>query len=103
VDWKRRSFHFESIDKTIPKYKVFPISMLESKHDYACENIVKTSQRMHKLKRERNIGGNQGSKHFKSLFVGVRTFIQAAKKGDAFFVYGILAPDLGSRQHEIPI
>jgi hypothetical protein len=35
--------------------------------------------------------------------VGARTFIQAAKKGNAFFVYAITILDLGMEQHEIPI
>jgi hypothetical protein len=35
--------------------------------------------------------------------VGAKTFIQAANKGDAFFVYAITVPDLGMEQHEIPI
>jgi uncharacterized membrane protein len=35
--------------------------------------------------------------------VGVRTFTQVAKKGDAFFVYAITTPNLGMEQHEIPI
>jgi hypothetical protein len=43
------------------------------------------------------------SKHFKLLFVGARTFIQATKKGDAIFVYAILTLDPGTQQHEIPI
>ncbi len=58
---------------------------------------------MHKLKREGDLGGNEGSKHFKPLFVGARTFIQATKKGDALFVYAILALDHGTQQHEILI
>jgi hypothetical protein len=35
--------------------------------------------------------------------VGAKTFIQAANKGDAFFVNAITVPDLGMEQHEIPI
>jgi hypothetical protein len=58
---------------------------------------------MQKLKREGDIGGNQGSKDFKLLFIGAKTFIQATKKGDAFFVYVILAFNLGTQQYEIPI
>jgi hypothetical protein len=50
---------------------------------------------MQKLKHEGDIRGNQGFKHFKPSFVGARTFIQAVKKGDAFFVYAIPAPNLG--------
>jgi hypothetical protein len=58
---------------------------------------------MQKLKCERNIGGNQGSKHFELLFMGAKAFIQVAKKGNAFFVYAIPTFDLGMQQHEIPI
>jgi hypothetical protein len=35
--------------------------------------------------------------------MGARAFIQVTKKGDAFFVYAILAPDPRMWQHEIPI
>ncbi len=35
--------------------------------------------------------------------MGARTFIQGAKKGDALFVYAILALDPETQQHEIPI
>jgi hypothetical protein len=62
-----KSFHSESINKTTPKYKI--------EHDFACENTTKVNQRMEKLKHEGDIGGNQGSKHFKPLFMGTRTFI----------------------------
>jgi hypothetical protein len=77
--------------------------MLDFEHDFACEDITKTNQCMPKLKREGDIRGNQGSKHFKPLFVGTRTFIQTTKKGDAFFVYAIPSPNPRMQQHEIPI
>jgi hypothetical protein len=35
--------------------------------------------------------------------MGVKAFILATKKGDAFFVYTIPASDLVTQQHEIPI
>jgi hypothetical protein len=50
---------------------------------------------MLKLKREGDIKGNEGSNHFKLLFVGARSLMQATKKGDAFFVYAIPTLDLG--------
>jgi hypothetical protein len=34
--------------------------------------------------------------------VGAKAFIQATRKGNAFFVYAILAPNTGTQQHEIP-
>jgi hypothetical protein len=77
--------------------------MLDSEHDFACENITRINQYMQKLKREGDIRGNQGSKHFKPLFVGARTFIQTTKKGDAFLMYAIPTPDPRMQQHEIPI
>jgi hypothetical protein len=58
---------------------------------------------MQKLKLEGNIGGNQGSNHFKLLFVGARTFMQVANKGDVFFAYAIPALDPKTQQHEILI
>jgi hypothetical protein len=103
MDWKTRSLHFELVNKIAPKYKAFPTSTLDSEYDYAREDIVRTSQHMQKLKREGDIGGNQGSKHFKPLFVGEKTFIQVAKKGDAFFMYVIIAPDPRMQQLDIHI
>jgi hypothetical protein len=58
---------------------------------------------MQKFKHEGYIGGNQRSNHLKPLFVGVKTFMQVAKKGNVFFVYAIPAHDPGMQQHEIPI
>ncbi len=52
-----KSLHFELVNETTPKYEAFPISMLDSEHDFACENITRTNQCMQKLKRERDIGG----------------------------------------------
>jgi len=95
VDWKMKSFHFESINETTWKYEAFPISTLDFEHDFAREDIVGTSQHMLKLKREGDIKGNEGSNHFKLLFVGARSLMQATKKGDAFFVYAIPTLDLG--------
>jgi len=57
MDWKMKSLHFELVNETTPKYEAFPISMLDSEHDFACENITRTNQCMQKLKRERDIGG----------------------------------------------
>jgi len=92
MDWKM-SLHFESINKITPKYKGFPTNTLNFEHDFARENPTKINQHMQKLKWEGDIEGNQGSKHFKLLFMRVKVFIQTTKKGDAFFVYAILAPN----------
>jgi hypothetical protein len=80
-----RNFHFESINKITLEYKAFPTSTLNFEHDSTCEDVIGIRQHIKKLKHEEDIGGNQGSKDFKPLFVGTKTFIQIAKKGDAFF------------------
>jgi hypothetical protein len=54
--------------------------MLDSEHDFAYANPATISQHMQKLKCERDIGGNQGSKYLKLLFMGVRAFIEAEKR-----------------------
>jgi hypothetical protein len=46
VDWKTMNFHFELINEITPKYKAFPRSTLDFEHDYAHENIARTSQCM---------------------------------------------------------
>ncbi len=75
-----RSLHFELVNETTPKYETFPISMLDFEHDFAREDITKTSQHMRKLKHEGNIGGNQGSKHFKLLFMEAKNSYQQQRK-----------------------
>jgi hypothetical protein len=75
VDWHARSFHFESVNKTTPKYKKLPTSTLDFEHDFASADPTRISHLIQKLKCEKDIGGNQGSKHFKLLFMGVRAFI----------------------------
>jgi hypothetical protein len=90
-----RNLHFESINETTPKYKVFPTSTLHFEHDSTREKPTRISQHMHKFKHERDIGGNQRSKHFKPSFIGARTFIQAPKNGDALFMYAIQPLILG--------
>jgi hypothetical protein len=49
---ENKEFHFESVNETTPKYEAFPTRTLDFEHDYACEDIARTSQRMQKLKRE---------------------------------------------------
>jgi hypothetical protein len=90
-----RSFQFELVNEITPKCETFPLSMLDFEHEFVCEDVTKTTQRMQKLKHEGDIGGNQGSKHFKHLFLGAKAFIKATKKGDAFFVYVIPTFNLG--------
>ncbi len=46
MDYKMGNLHFELINEITPKYEVFPTSMLDSEHDYTCENITRTNQRM---------------------------------------------------------
>jgi hypothetical protein len=43
MDWKMRSFHFESINETTPKYETCSTSTLDSEHDFAHENTTRTS------------------------------------------------------------
>jgi len=42
MNWKTRTLHFELVNKTRPKYKAFPTSMLDSKHD----SHMKTHQQL---------------------------------------------------------
>jgi hypothetical protein len=38
VDWKMKSFHFESVNESTSKYEVFPTSTLGFEHDFAHED-----------------------------------------------------------------
>jgi len=80
VDWKMKSLHFESENETTHKYEASPTSTLNFQHDSAHEDPTRTNQCMQKLKHEINIEGNQGSKHFKHLFVKAKIFIKTTKK-----------------------
>jgi hypothetical protein len=46
VDWQTRNFHFESINKTTPKYEIFPTNTLDFEHDFECVDPIRISQRM---------------------------------------------------------
>jgi hypothetical protein len=88
-----KSFHFESVNETTPKYKAFSISTLDFKRDSTFEDLTRTNQRMQKLKSERDIEGIQT---FQAFVCGSSlTFIQTTKKGDEFFVYAIPTLILG--------
>jgi len=43
ADWKMKSLHFESVNKTTPKIKTFPTNILDFEHDFAHENIAITN------------------------------------------------------------
>jgi hypothetical protein len=49
---------------------------------------------MQNFKHNKNLGGTQGSKHSRPLFMGAITFMQATNKRDAFLIYIFLAHDL---------
>jgi len=80
VDCKMKSLHFELVNETTQKYEAFPTSTLDFERDSVCEDPMKINQHMQKFKHEGDVGGNQGSKHFKPLFMKARTFIQATRK-----------------------
>jgi hypothetical protein len=50
----------------------------------------------------KNLVSAQKSKFSTPFFMGTKTFMQATKKGDAFFIYALLATDVKPQQHEIP-
>jgi hypothetical protein len=70
----------ELVNETTQKYEAFPTSTLDFERDFVCEDPTKINQHMQKFKHEGDVGGNQGSKHFKPLFMKARTFIQATRK-----------------------
>jgi hypothetical protein len=49
----------------------------------------------------KNLVGAQKSKFYRPLFMGMKAFMYATKKGDAFFIYAFFAIDVKSQQHEI--
>jgi hypothetical protein len=59
-------------------------------HDYhlgLLENDIVSGPYMQNFKHNKNLGGTQGSKHSRPLFMGVITFMQARNKIDTFLVY----------------
>jgi hypothetical protein len=45
---------------------------------------------------KKNLGGIKRSKCFKPFFVGAKTFMNVAKRGDAFLIYDLPSPDVES-------
>jgi hypothetical protein len=53
------------------------------------------------LKQKKNVGGIKRLKCPKPLFVGAKTFMNVAKKGDALLIYALPSPNVESHPHEI--
>ncbi len=68
MDWKMNNLHFESVNEIAQKYKAFPTSTLNSEHDFTCEDTLKTTQHMQKLKCEGYILGVTKDQIISSLF-----------------------------------
>jgi hypothetical protein len=82
-----KNFHFETSKEETLKCKALPISMFGEYHIYhvgAFENYLRSSQCMQNFKHNKNLGGTQGSKHSRLLFVRTKTFMQVVKKGYPF-------------------
>jgi hypothetical protein len=58
------------------------------------ENDLVSGCYVQNLKHNKNLGGIQGSKHSRPVFMGAITFMQVTNKRDAFLVYIFLAHDL---------
>jgi hypothetical protein len=57
---------------------------------------------MRNLKQKKNLDGMKKPKCPKPLFVGAKTSMNVAKRGDAFLIYIHPSLDVESHPHEIP-
>jgi hypothetical protein len=64
-----------------------------------CETLVKNTRN---LKPKKILGGIKWLKCPNPLFVGAKTFMNVANRGDAFLIYILSSPDVESHPHEIP-
>jgi hypothetical protein len=79
-----------ALNKETSKCKALPTNMFGEYHDYhlgVLENDIVSGRYMQNLKHNKNLGGTQGSKHSRPLFMGGIIFMQAINKRDAFLVY----------------
>jgi hypothetical protein len=97
MDWRTKSFHIDVPHKVTSKCKK-PTS----------KNIINEGKNYHLDKSctkffecDKYLGSAQDVKILKALFIVARAFMQAAKKGDAFLIYALLASDVELPHHEI--
>jgi hypothetical protein len=103
VDWCTRNFHFELLKHEVLECETFIISMFGGVHDHTCHTFEKKHEdKCMQNQQNKDIGGTQKPKCWKSLFIGAKAFMHVIKKGDAFLIYVLPMLDAKSSHHEIP-
>jgi hypothetical protein len=83
MDWHMKSLHFKT-----PQHEALK-----------CKMFIKNMQN---LKQKEDLDGTRRLRCPKPLFVGAKTFMKVATKGDAFLIYVFLSPNVEPCPHEIP-
>jgi hypothetical protein len=76
-----KNFHFET-----PQHKTLE-----------CETFVRSMQN---LKHQGDFGGTIRLRCLEPLFVGIKKFMKATMRGDAFFIYALPSLDVEPHPHE---
>jgi hypothetical protein len=94
------SLHFEAPKQEPWIVKPLSRAWLVKQHvHHVFKNKLGEAKHMKNLK---NLVNAQKSKFSTLLFMGMKTFMHAVKKGDAFFIYALPAINIEPQQHEIP-
>ncbi len=98
MDWCIKKFHFHVPHKVVSKCeKITSKNIINEGKDYHLdESCIKLS------KGNKYLGGAQNVKSSKALFVGARTFMQVAQKGNEFLIYALPISKAKLLCHDIP-
>jgi hypothetical protein len=100
MDW-HTSLHFKTPKQEPLDCEATITSMVGETHEPICHVLKDELNESKHMPNHKNLVSAQKSKFSKSLFLGVRAFMHAIKKGGAFFIYALLATDVMPQQHEI--
>jgi hypothetical protein len=75
--------------------------MVGETHELLCHVFKYDLGEVEHMPNLKNLVGAHESKFSKLLFMGVGAFMHVIKKGDAFFIYALLAKNAMPQQHEI--
>jgi hypothetical protein len=98
MDWHTKIFHFNVLQKVTSKCEKFTSKNIinENKDYHLNELCIKF------FECDQYLGNAQDVKNSKVLFIGTRSFMQIAKKGNAFLIYVFPTSDIKLLCHEIP-
>jgi hypothetical protein len=82
-----KSVHFEAPKHEPLDCEATVTNTVDETHEFVCHMLKKKLREVEHMPNLKNLASAQISKFFKPLFKGVRAFMHAANKGDAFLIY----------------